>query len=74
MYFCRWASRILPQYMKKALPSTTSGCAIGGFRRGLLGELLEYIQNIRASERRVYQKVKELFTLSMGYERKIQVA
>ncbi|MBN1769217.1 MAG: virulence RhuM family protein [Prolixibacteraceae bacterium] len=31
-------------------------------------ELLERIQNIRASEKRFYQKIKDLFALSSDYD------
>lgn len=37
-------------------------------------ELLERIRDIRASEKRVYQKVKEIFALSVDYDSKSQVA
>ena len=37
-------------------------------------ELLERIRDIRASEKRVYQKVKEIFALSVDYDSKSQIA
>ena len=35
-------------------------------------ELLERIRDIRASEKRVYQKVKEIFALSVDYDSKVR--
>ena len=37
-------------------------------------ELLERIRDIRASEKRVYQKVKEIFALSVDYDSKSPIA
>lgn len=37
-------------------------------------ELLERIRDIRASEKRVYQKVKEIFALSVDYDSQSRIA
>lgn len=35
-------------------------------------ELLEQIRDIRASEKRFYQKIRDLFRLSIDYDSKVQ--
>ena len=39
-------------------------------RADYFDELLERIRDIRTSERRFYQKVKDIYTLSIGYDPK----
>ena len=70
-----WATNILKEYMKKGfalnderLPNPRE------FGADYFDELLERIRDIRASEKRVYQKVKEIFALSVDYDSKSQVA
>ena len=68
-----WATGILKEYMRKgfALDDERLKNLGGG---GYFKELLERIRDIRASEKRVYQKVKEIFALSVDYDSKSQVA
>ena len=69
IHFRRWASGVLTEYMKKGfvlnderLRNPKEFCA------DYFDELLERIRDIRASEKRIYQKVKEIFALSVDYD------
>ncbi len=75
IHFRRWASGVLTEYMKKGFvlnderlrnPRT--------FGADYFDELLERIRDIRASEKRVYQKVKEIFALSVDYDSRSDAA
>lgn len=67
--FRRWASEVLTEYMKK-------GFAINDerlknpkkFGADYFDELLKRIRDIRASEKRFYQKVRDIYTLAVDYD------
>ena len=62
-----WATGILKEYMRKgfALDDERLKNLGGG---GYFKELLERIRDIRASERRVYLRVREIFALAADYQ------
>lgn len=69
MHFRRWASGILTEYMKKGFVLNDERLRNPReFGADYFDELLERIRDIRASEKRVYQKVKEIFALSVDYD------
>ena len=75
IHFRRWASSILTEYMKKGFALNDERLRNPRkFGADYFDELLERIRDIRASEKRVYQKVKEIFALSVDYDSKSQVA
>lgn len=75
MHFRRWASQILTEYMKKGFALNDERLRNPReFGADYFDELLERIRDIRASEKRVYQKVKEIFALSVDYDSKSQIA
>ena len=75
MHFRRWASGVLTEYMKKGFALNDERLRNPReFGADYFDELLERIRDIRASEKRVYQKVKEIFALSVDYDSKSQVA
>ena len=75
IHFRRWASSILTEYMKKGFALNDERLRNPSeFGADYFDELLERIRDIRASEKRVYQKVKEIFALSIDYDSKSQVA
>ena len=59
--FRQWANRNLKEYMIK-------GFVIDDDRPDYFDELLARIRDIRASEKRFYQKVRDLFKLSNDYD------
>ena len=70
IHFRRWASSILTEYMKKGFALNDERLRNPReFGADYFDELLERIRDIRASEKRVYQKVKEIFALSVDYDR-----
>jgi hypothetical protein len=75
IHFRRWASSILTEYMKKGFALNDERLRNPReFGADYFDELLERIRDIRASEKRVYRKVKEIFALSVDYDSKSQVA
>ena len=75
MHFRRWASGVLKEYMKKGFALNDERLRNPQeFGADYFDELLERIRDIRASEKRVYQKVKEIFALSVDYDSKSPIA
>ncbi len=75
IHFRRWASGVLTEYMKKGFALNDERLREPKeFGADYFDELLERIRDIRASEKRVYQKVKEIFALSVDYDSKSLIA
>ena len=75
IHFRRWASGILTEYMKKGFALNDERLRNPKeFGADYFDELLERIRDIRASEKRVYRKVKDIFALSVDYDSKSQIA
>ena len=75
IHFRRWASNILTEYMKKGFALNDERLRNPKeFGADYFDELLERIRDIRASEKRVYRKVKEIFALSADYDSKSEIA
>jgi len=69
IHFRRWASGILTEYMKKGFVLNDERLKNPKeFGADYFDELLERIRDIRASEKRIYQKVKDIFALSVDYD------
>ena len=75
IHFRRWASGILTEYLKKGFALNDERLRNPKeFGADYFDELLERIRDIRASEKRLYQKVKEIFALSVDYDSQSQAA
>lgn len=75
IHFRRWASSVLTEYMKKGFALNDERLRNPReFGADYFDELLERIRDIRASEKRVYQKVKEIFALSVDYDKQSDAA
>ena len=75
IHFRRWASGVLTEFMKKGFVLNDERLRNPKeFGADYFDELLERIRDIRASEKRVYQKVKEIFALSVDYDRQSSLA
>lgn len=74
--FRKWATKILKEYMVKGFVLDMDLLKNGTrFGNDYFDELLEKIKEIRASERRVYQKVTDIFKeCSYDYDKKSQTA
>lgn len=73
IHFRRWASSVLTEYMKKGFALNDERLRNPReFGADYFDELLERIRDIRASEKRVYQKVKEIFALSVTMTAKVR--
>ena len=67
--FRRWASTILKEYLLKGFAMDDERLKNPDGRPDHFDEMLERIRSIRASEKRFYQKVRDLFTLSTDYDK-----
>ena len=75
VHFRRWASSVLTEYMKKGFVLNDERLRNPKeFGADYFDELLERIRDIRASEKRIYQKVKDIFALSVDYDRQSDAA
>lgn len=63
-----WANRNLREYMVKGFVMDDERLKNPDGRPDYFDELLERIRDIRASEKRFYQKVRDLFALSSDYD------
>jgi hypothetical protein len=63
-----WANRNLKEFMIKGFVMDDERLKNPNGRPDYFDELLERIRDIRASEKRFYQKVRELFALSNDYD------
>lgn len=66
--FRQWANQNLQQYMIKGFIMDDERLKNPDGRSDYFDELLARIRDIRASEKRFYQKVRDLFTLSSDYD------
>lgn len=64
-----WANRHLKTYMVKGFVIDSDRLKNPDGRPDYFDELLEQIRDIRASEKRFYQKVRDLFALSTDYDK-----
>ncbi len=66
--FRNWTSKILKEYMKKGFVINDERLKNPKkFGEDYFDELLERIRDIRASEKRFYQKIKDIYSLSVDY-------
>jgi hypothetical protein len=64
-----WANRNLKEYMIKGFVMDDERLKNPDGRPDYFDELLERIRDIRASEKRFYQKIRDLFALSFDYDK-----
>jgi len=67
--FRRWASTILKEYLTKGFVMDDERLKNPDGRPDYFDEMLARIRDIRASEKRFYQKVRDLFALSSDYDK-----
>lgn len=67
--FRRWANSTLKEYLQKGYILDVERLKNPGGRPDYFDELLEKIRDIRASEKRFYQKLRDLFALSSDYSK-----
>ncbi len=71
--FRNWTSKVLTEYMKKGFVMNDERLKNPKkFGEDYFDELLERIRDIRASEKRFYQKIKDIYSLSVDYDPKLQ--
>ena len=67
--FRRWATTVLREYLVKGYAMDDERLKNPDGRPDHFDEMLERIRDIRASEKRFYQKVRDLFALSTDYDK-----
>ena len=67
--FRRWASTVLKEYLVKGFVMDDERLKNPDGRPDYFDEMLKRIRDIRASEKRFYQKVRDLFALSSDYDK-----
>ena len=67
--FRRWASTVLKEFLTKGFVMDDERLKNPDGRPDYFDEMLERIRDIRASEKRFYEKVRELFALSSDYDK-----
>lgn len=70
--FRRWASTVLKEYLLKGFAMDDERLKNPDGRPDFFDEMLARIRDIRASEKRFYQKVRDLFALSVDYDKSDQ--
>jgi hypothetical protein len=63
-----WATQKLREYMVKGFVMDDERLADGGVKKRFFEEWLERVRKIRASERNLYEKVKDIFATSVDYD------
>ncbi len=66
--FRQWANRNLSEFLRKGFIMDDERLKNPDGRPDYFDELLSRIRDIRASEKRFYQKIRDLFTLSSDYD------
>lgn len=66
--FRKWATKNLSEFLRKGFVMDDERLKNPDGRPDYFDELLERIRDIRASEKRFYQKVRDLFALSSDYD------
>lgn len=72
--FRQWATRNLAEFLKKGYLIDTHRLENPDGRPDFFDELLAEIRRIRASEKRFYQKIRDLFALSSDYDKTDEAA
>ncbi len=68
--FRKWATRLLQEYVVKGFVLDDERLKEpAGFGQDYFDELLERIRAIRASEKRLYLKVRDIYALSVDYDK-----
>jgi len=67
--FRRWASTVLAEYLRKGFVMDDERLKNPDSRSDYFDEMLARIRDIRASEKRFYQKVRDLFALAADYDK-----
>lgn len=65
-----WATQKLKEYIIKGFVMDDERLENGGTKNSYFNELLERVRKIRASERNLYEKVRDIFATSVDYDSK----
>ena len=65
-----WATQKLREYIVKGFAMDDERLSEGGVKKEFFAELLERVRRIRASEKNLYEKVRDIFATSVDYDPK----
>lgn len=68
-----WATQKLREYIVKGFVMDDERLANGGVKKSFFEELLERVRKIRASEKNLYEKVRDIFATSVDYDSKTEI-
>ena len=68
-----WATKRLKEYIVKGFTLDDERLKEGGTKNNYFDELFERIRDIRTSERNFYQKITDIYTLSIDYQKDIEM-
>ncbi len=72
--FRKWATEILHEYIVKGFAMDDERLKqIRNFGKDYFDEMLERVREIRLSERRLYQKITDIYALSADYDNKAEI-
>jgi len=71
--FRQWATRRLSEYLVKGFAMDDERLAHGTLPEDYFDELLERIRAIRASERRFYQKITDIYATAVDYQKDAEI-
>lgn len=72
--FRKWANKVLHEYIVKGFTMDNERLKqIKHFGKDYFDEMLEKIREIRMSERRLYQKITDIYTLSADYDSQAEI-
>lgn len=72
--FRKWATEVLHEYIIKGFAMDDERLKqIKHFGKDYFDEMLERVREIRLSERRLYQKITDIYTLSADYDNKAEI-
>jgi len=69
-----WATNLIKEYIRKGFAMDDERLKNPDFGKDYFDELLSRIQDIRTSERRFYQKIMDIYSLSIDYNPKTELS
>lgn len=67
-----WSTQKLREYIVKGFVMDDEKLANGGVKKTYFNELLERVRKVRASEKNLYEKVRDIFATSIDYDPKTE--
>ncbi len=69
-----WATNLIKEYIRKGFAMDDERLKNQSYGKDYFDELLSRIQDIRTSEKRFYQKIMDIYSLSIDYNPKVELS